>query len=205
MTTTLEEFLKPKFGALSVGDISQKGKARIAPIFDVKGKQIKLFLAKEPVLRTPWQVSSFDGGERCSLDIRLTPELQQLGTKIDTEVKGFIEKNSERYFKNPPKDDWYKSIIKESSKERYEGTLRTKVTIKADKVSFKCWDQNRNPMTVEQIKAIQWPTTGFACQVSLKSVYFQSNSYGPMLEVDMVMIKPEDEVCPFGKDDFEFS
>ena len=62
MTTTLEEFLKPKFGALSVGDISQKGKARIAPIFDVKGKQIKLFLAKEPVLRTPWQVSSFDGG-----------------------------------------------------------------------------------------------------------------------------------------------
>ena len=53
-------------------------------------------------------------------------------------------------------------------------------------------------MTVEQIKAIQWPTTGFACQVSLKGVYFQSNSYGPMLEVDMLMVKPEDEVCPFG-------
>ena len=80
-----------------------------------------------------------------------------------------------------------------------------RATIKEDKASFKCWDQNRNPMTVEQIKAIQWPTTGFACQVSLKGVYFQSNSYGPMLEVDMVMIKPEDEVCPFGKDDFEFS
>ena len=83
--------------------------------------------------------------------------------------------------------------------------MRTKVTIKEDKVSFKCWDQNRNPMTVEQIKAIQWPTTGFACQVSLKGVYFQSNSYGPMLEVDMVMIKPGGEVCPFGKDAFEFS
>ena len=99
--TTLEQFLKPKFGALSVGDICQKGKARVANIYDSKGKPIKLFLAKEPVLRTPWQVSSFDGGERCSLDICLTPELEQLGIKIDTEVRGFIEKNSDRYFKTP--------------------------------------------------------------------------------------------------------
>ena len=59
--TTLEQFLKPKFGSLSVGDICQKGKARVANIYDSKGKPIKLFLAKEPVLRTPWQVSSFDG------------------------------------------------------------------------------------------------------------------------------------------------
>ena len=58
---TVEQFLKPKFGALSVGDISQKGKARIAPIYDARGKPIKLLLSKEPVLRTPWQVSSFDG------------------------------------------------------------------------------------------------------------------------------------------------
>ena len=205
MATTLEQFLKPKFGALSVGDMCQKGKARIANTYDSKGKPIKIFLAKEPVLRTPWQVSSFDGGERCSLDICLTPELQQLGNKIDTEVRSYIEKNFDRYFKNPPKDDWYKSIIKESSKDGYEGTLRTKVTIKEDKVSFKCWDQDRNLMTVEQIKAIHWPSTGFACQVNLKGVYFQSNSYGPMLEVEMVMVKPEDEVCPFTADDFEFS
>ena len=64
--TSVEDFLKPKFGTLSVGDISQEGKARIAPILDAKGKPIKLILSKEPVLRTPWPVSSFDGGERCS-------------------------------------------------------------------------------------------------------------------------------------------
>ena len=139
------------------------------------------------------------------MDICLTPELDNLCTKIDSEVRGFIEKKPDRYFKNPPKEDWYKSIKKESSKEGYEGTLRTKVTIKEDKVSFKCWDADRNHMTLEQIKAIQWPSTSFACQVSLKGVYFQSNSYGPMLEVDMLMVKPEDEVCPFGEADFEFS
>ena len=117
--TSVEDFLKPKFGTLSVGEISQKGKARIAPILDAKGKPIKLILSKEPVLRTSWPVSSFDGGERCSLDIVLTPELQRLGDKIDGEVRGFIEKNTERYFKTPPKEDWYKSIEKEPSKEGY--------------------------------------------------------------------------------------
>ena len=51
--TTVESFLKPKSGKLFVGDISQKGKARIAPINDSKGKPIKLILSKEAVLRTP--------------------------------------------------------------------------------------------------------------------------------------------------------
>ena len=203
--TSVEEFLKPKFGILSVGDINQKGKARIANIFDARGKPIKLNLCKEPVLRTPWQVSSFDGGERCTLDLKLTPELERVADKIDSDVRGFIEKNSDRYFKTPPKEDWYKSIKKEPSKEGYDGTLRTKLTIKEDSCSFKCWDGDKKPMTIEQIKALDWPSTGIACQVALKGVYFQSNSYGPLLEVTMLMLKPEDEVCPFGDDDFEFS
>ena len=134
--TSVQEFLKPKFGVLSVGDISQKGKARIANISDAKGKPIKLVISKEPVLRTPWPVSSFDGGERCSLDIVLTSELENLADKIGTEVRGFIEKNSERYFKTPPKEDWYKSMRKDQSKEGYEGALRTKLTIKDDSCSF---------------------------------------------------------------------
>ena len=150
-------------------------------------------------------MSSFDGGERCSLDIVLTPELQRLGDKIDGEVRGFIEKNTERYFKTPPKEDWYKSIKKEPSKEGYEGTLRTKLTIKEDSCSFKCWDATKTLMPIAEIKRIQWPSTAFACAVTLKGVYFQSNSYGPMLEVTMLMVKPEDDVCPFGGDDFEFS
>ena len=60
-------------------------------------------------------------------------------------------------------------------------------------------------MPVAEVKRIQWPYTALACVVTLKGVYFQSISYGPMLEVTMLMVKPEDDVCPFGGDDFEFS
>ncbi|MDA8583150.1 hypothetical protein N9L68_02930 [bacterium] len=100
---SVEDFLKPKFVTLSVGDISPKGKARIANISGSRGKQIKLVLSKQPVLRTPWTVSSFDGGGRCSLDIVLTPELDRLAANIDSEARGFIEKDTERYFKTPHK------------------------------------------------------------------------------------------------------
>ena len=203
--TSVTDFLKPKFGALSVGDISQKGKAKIAPVVDCHGKAVKLTLSKEPTLRTPWSVSSFDGGDRCTLDIVLTDELEQVCTKIDTEVRSAIEKDTTKHFKNPPKDDWFNSLKKEPSKEGYEGTMGTKLTIRDSSCSFKCWDANKKPMTIQEIKDLHWPSTTFACQVLLKGVYFQSNSCGPMLEVLMLMVKPEDDTCPFGDDDFEFS
>ena len=77
--------------------------------------------------------------------------------------------------------------------------------IRDSSCSFKCWDANKKPMTIQEIKDIHWPSTTFACQVLLKGVYFQSNSYGAMLEVLMLMVKPEDDTCPFGDEDFEFS
>ena len=52
-------------------------------------------------------------------------------------------------------------------------------------------------MAVADIRKINWPQTTFACEVALKGVYFQSNSFAPMLEVVHVMIKPEDQSCPF--------
>ena len=78
------------------------------------------------------------------MDIILNEELEKLALKIDTEVKAFVEKNSDKYFKNPPKEDWYKSVKHDPSKEGYQGTLRTKVTIGEEKCSFKCWDADKN-------------------------------------------------------------
>ena len=94
--TSVESFLKPKFGTLSVGDISPKVKAMIAPINDSMGKPIKLILSKEAILRTPWQVSSFGGGERCSLDMVLTDELDALCSKTNDAVRACIEKDPDR-------------------------------------------------------------------------------------------------------------
>ena len=39
-----------------------------------------------------------------------------------------------------------------------------------------------------------------ACEVALKGVYFQANTFGPMLKVTNLMIRPEDVSCPFESD-----
>ena len=136
--TSVKDFLKPTT-AITVSDISQKGKARIANIADGKGKPIKIVLSKECSLKTPWSVSSFDGGDRCSLDIIMNSELEQVVAKIDDTVYKWIAANPNRYFKTPPKDfdSWYKSPRKESAKEGYANTLRPKCTINEEKASFK--------------------------------------------------------------------
>ena len=116
--TSVKEFLKPTT-AITVSDISQKGKARVANIADGKGKPIKIVLSKECSLRTPWAVSSFDGGDRCSLDIIMNLELEDVVSKIDDAVYKWIAANPTRYFKTPPMDfdSWYKSPNKASTKE----------------------------------------------------------------------------------------
>ena len=91
--TSLKNFQKTQ---IIVGDICQKGKTRIANIYDQKGKPIKIVLSKECTLRTPWNVSAYDGGSRCSLDIMMNEELHNLVNKIDSDVFNAICKESNR-------------------------------------------------------------------------------------------------------------
>ena len=196
--TSVKDVLKPAT-AITVSDISQKGKARIANISDGKGKPIKIVLSKECSLRKPWAVSAFDGGDRCSLDIIMNSELEEVVAKIDDAVYRWIAANPTRYFKTPPRDfdSWYKSPKKASTKEGYANTLRTKCTIGDEKASFKCWDGDKKALTISELRSIDWPSSSFACEVALKGVYFQANTFGPMIEVTNVMIRPEDASCPF--------
>ena len=122
--------------------------------------------------------------------------------KIDALVLEWINKDVHRYFKNAPKDisSLYKSLRKEATKEGYANTLLAKCTITSTKASFRCWDGDKNPMTVAGIKDIEWPNFAFACQVTLKGLYFQSNSFGPLLEVTSVMVRAEDATCPFAEE-----
>ena len=125
--TTVKEFLKPS-KALPIGDICQTGKARVAHVFDEKGKPVRVVFAKDCSLRTPWQVSSFDGSTRCSLDIIMNEELEAFVNKIDASVLKWVQDDPTRYFKSPPNDisAWFKSLKKEASKEGYSSTMRTK-------------------------------------------------------------------------------
>ena len=83
--------------------------------------------------------------------------------------------------------------------------MRTQLTIAEKRCSFKCWDENKQLLTLDQIKAIHWPSTTFACAATLKGVHFQSNSYWPLLEVTMLLVKPEDQVCQFAEDGYDSS
>ena len=203
--TTVSEFLAPKFGTLSLGDIATKGKARIAPL-SVKGKAVKLILSQTPTLKTPWQVSSYDGGDRCSLDLVLDDSLEKVCDKIDQAVLAAVSASPERFFKNPPKDveSWYRPIKKAPSKEGYASTMRTKLTLPQDsakKCSFRAWDEQKQPLSTEQLTEVDWPRASLGVMVRIVGVYFQAQSFGPMLEVENLLIKAEDTSCPFASDD----
>ena len=76
--------------------------------------------------------------------------------------------------------------------------MRCTCTISDEKASSKCWNGNTRQLAeIEEIKHIDWPSSSFACEVLLKGVYFQANSFGPMLEVRDIMIRTEDDTCPF--------
>ena len=42
-------------------------------------------------------------------------------------------------------------------------------------------------MDIEDVKRIDWPSSSFACEALLQGVYFQANSFGPMLEAKSIM------------------
>ena len=62
----IREFLQQSF---EIG--ANDTKSRIAPVTQ-NGKPVFIVLSKTPTLQTPWNVSSFDGGERRSCDLKLT-------------------------------------------------------------------------------------------------------------------------------------
>ena len=79
----------------------------------------------------------------------------------------------------------------------YSDTMRTKCTIREEKAAFKRWDAERRQMHIAEIRQINWSQPMFACEVALQGVYFRAITFGPMLEVTSVMIRNEDESCPF--------
>ena len=74
---TIDELLAQ--GGFEIGDINPK--TRIAPVTQ-SGKPCLIALSKSHTLQTPWQISSFDGRERCSCDLLLTDNLARLADPI---------------------------------------------------------------------------------------------------------------------------
>ena len=76
--------------------------------------------------------------------------------------------------------------------------MRTKLTLGGGKCSAKVWNDARQRLTPAEVEEIDWPSAQLGVVVRVVGVYFQAQSFGPMLEVESLLVKAEDASCPFG-------
>ena len=188
-------------GDFQIGAI-QDVKSRIAPITR-DGKVVLITLSATPTLTTPFSPwPSYDGGERCSIDLRITPELSKLAEWIDECIQRQVTANPATWYSKVPKalDSLYNSCRRTASKETYSDTMRTKCSRRAKSASFRAWDLEKQvQLSVDQLKnEVDWPNSEMAIQVQLSGVYLQAaTGYGPVLSVKSVGLRTASAECPF--------
>ena len=127
-------------GDFAIGNLDSK--SRIAPVTQ-NGKPVLICLSPKPELRTPFSPwPSYDGGERTSLDLICTPELERLAEHIDSVILKQVRADPSKWWTKPPKslDDMHVSARRPASKEGYQDTFRTKCSFREKSASFKAWD-----------------------------------------------------------------
>ena len=138
MAQTIEQFIAS--GDFLIGALDSK--SRIAPISQ-NGKPVLLTLSATPQLTTPFAPwPSFDGGERISIDLRITDQLQKLAEHIDSVVQKQVQTSPSTWYSKVPKnlENLYNSCRRPASKEGYSDTFRTKASLREKSASFKAWD-----------------------------------------------------------------
>ena len=114
MARTIEQFIAS--GDIEIGALDSK--SRIAPVTQ-NGKPVILTLSATPELTTPFSPwPSYDGGERCSVDLRMTPQLGDLADHLDEMIQRIVGANPTQWFSKPPKnlDTLYNSARRPASK-----------------------------------------------------------------------------------------
>ena len=187
-------------GDFQIGALDSK--SRIAPV-SRDGKPVLITLSSKPTLTTPFSPwPAYDGGERCSIDFRLTPDLEKLASWIDEVVQRQVQANPTTWYSKVPKniESLYNSCRRTASKEGYTDTFRTKCSMREKSASFKAWDlEKQTQLTVDQLKQeVDWPNSEMAVCVQLSGVYFQAaTGYGPVLSVKQVGRRTASAECPF--------
>ena len=197
MAQTIEQLIAG--GDIIIGALDSK--SRIAPVTR-NGKPVLITLSASPTLTTPFSPwPSFDGGERCSLDLRITPELEKLAAWIDETVQAQVTVSPQTWYSKVPKniESLYNSCRRAASKEGYADTFRTKLSLREKSASCKAWDlEKQAQMTVDELKNQDWPNTAIAVQVQLSGIYFQAaTGYGPVLNVKTLGLRTASAECPF--------
>ena len=198
MTQSIEQAIAG--GDFQIGAI-QDIKSRIAPITR-DGKPLLITLSAKPTLTTPFSPwPSYDGGERCSIDLRITPELAKLADWIDECVQRQVMASPATWYRQVPKalDSLYNSCRRTASKKGYSDTFRTKCSLREKSASFKAWDLEKQvQLTVDQLKnEVDWPNSEMAIQVQLSGMDVQSTGFGPVISVKSMGLRTASAECPF--------
>ena len=104
-------------GDFTIGTLDSK--SRIAPVSQ-NGMAVTICLCSTPDLQTPFSPwPSFDGGERISIDLRITPELEKLADHIDSVIQKQVQANPSTWYSTVPKnlENLYNSCRRPASKE----------------------------------------------------------------------------------------
>ena len=197
MAQTIEQVIAS--GDIEIGALVSK--SRIAPITR-DGKPVLITLSAAPDLTTPFNSwPSYDNGERCSIDFRITPELEKLAAWIDESVVAQVTVAPQTWYSKVPKnlENLYNSCRRAASKEGYSDTFRTQLSLREKSASCKAWDlEKQAQMTVDELKNQDWPNTAIAVQVQLSGIYFQAaTGYGPVLNVKTLGLRTASAECPF--------
>ena len=190
---TAAQFALAKKTKLIAGDIIVgKNASKSAAITDEDGKQITLVFTdcECPFGLSTWQDQPQD---RVSLDLRACPLLESCVSKIDEAILDYVEANAKRYFGSSITKDkvreYFRPTLKVHEENKYPPLIKTKLS----KSRVKVWDAEKQPLSVDAIQA----HSQVSVVVLIRALYFQSKTWGVVLECQHVKISENSAECPF--------
>lgn len=168
----------------------------------------KIFV-KLPQLKAPYGLSTYvdekAGTVSYSLDLSLTPELEQVFTDLDNRVLTEVAEKSEqwlgrKYSRDILGEALYKPLVRKSKKPEYPSTVRLKIYCNPDGTLVpRAFDDSKSPIKLEQLRKGQM----VRAVVNLASIWFIDNKFGVSLRLHQCQFQVEDDLdrCMFDDDD----
>lgn len=172
----------------------------------VRGNNIRM-----PGLMAPYGLSTYvdekSGSVSYSLDLSLTPEVEEIFKTLDSKVLDAVAENSEewlgrKYSREVLEEALYKPIVRKSKKPEYPSTIKLKIYANKDgTLAPKAFDLKKNPIKLEQLRKRQSINT----LVSVPSIWFIDNKFGVSVRLIQAQFDIENNLdkCMFDGDSEE--
>lgn len=197
-TLTADTFKNLKFSDIRVN------KNRSRAVYLSTPEMSKIFV-KLPELKAPYGLSTYvdekAGTVSYSLDLSLTPEMEQIFSELDEKVLTEVADKSEqwlgrKYSRDILAEALYKSLVRKSKKPEYPSTVRLKIYCNLDgSLVPKAFDSQKNPIRLEQLRKGQ----DIKAVVNVASIWFIDNKFGVSLRLHQAQFAVQDDMdrCMF--------